>query len=497
MAGHKRSRTGCWTCREAGYKCDEQKPTCGRCNRLKKECKGYGVKLKWKVATTSTPAPRKRHAKRSKSIGAMSIESPVSATSPLSVASAVSAPMYGNNLSMQDCFELVISPAAKPSLFPDLSYTNQRLLHYWLEHLAPLISAAPKDRGASSFQVHLASMTFMRGALQSTVLSIAAIHSGLTSGDTTMRFEAYKHQHDAIHLLQQAIQDPQEANADSTLATVMMMQISARLFGDEEEAHAANHLTGAKAMIARRNAHPSASSSSAEFLNSLFAYHDILSSVSRGSSPLAVHDAGFTAVEGSMKMKSIAKILQVVARISRFHEAAKAERLHSHSSDLQGDNFNLGAHLQQVLLSLTFDENMVKDTETKDINLTAEAYRHAAFIYLYRVWLDMGSPNPTTLKHVQECLAFIEQVPVDSPLTSSHVWPLFTAGCEAMSTPQRQFVRERFQAMYESRRFPSLKRVLRDIEDVWNVKDAEQMGGLKVDCIQVILRRRGREVDLA
>lgn len=323
---------------------------------------------------------------------------------------------------------------------------------------------------------------------------MAATHLGLVSGDTTLRFEAYKHQHEAIHLLQEAIQDPHQADADPTLATVMMMQISARLFNNEEEAHAANHLFGAKAMIARRRVQSNNSiSSSAKFLNSLYAYHDILSSVSRGSSPLDAHGAEFTAIEGSAEMSSIAKILQVVARISYYHEAAKAERLFSQTSDLQGDNFNMGAQLQQTLSNLIFDP----DTTTPDISFTAEAYRHAAFIYLYRVWLDMGSPNPTTLKHVQECLAYIEKVPVDSPLASSHVWPLFTAGCEAMNATQRHFVRKRFQAMYESRKFPSLNRVLRDIEDVWAVKDAEQMGGLKVDCIQVILRRRGREVDLA
>jgi hypothetical protein len=382
-----------------------------------------------------------------------------------------------------------------PSVYPDLSHTSQRLLHYWLQQLAPLISAAPKDGGTSSFQIHLASMTSTRGALQSTVLSMAATHCGLVSGDTTLRFEAYKHQDEAIHLLQEAIQDPNQADTDSTLATVMMMQISARLFGDEEEAHAANHLTGAKAMITRRRTRfGNSPSSSAEFLNSLYAYHDILSSVSRGSSPLDIHDAEFTAIEGSAKMKGIATVLQIVARISKFQEAAKAERLLSHTSDLQGDNFSLGAQLEQRLLNLTLN---VDTSGTSDINFTTEAYRHAAFIYLYRVWLDVGSPNPTTLKHVQECLAYIEHVPVDSPLASSHVWPLFTAGCEAMSATQRHFVRERFGAMYASRKFPSLKRVLRDIEDVWAVKDAEQMGGLKVDCIQVILRRRGREVDLA
>lgn len=496
MAGHTRTRTGCWTCREAGYKCDEKKPNCGRCVRLKKECKGYGVKLRWKVET-STSAPRQRHAKRSKSVDKFA-GSPGSMTSPMSTFSIASAPAHWGDATSKGYFDVVSSPTASLSVHPDLSRTDQRLLQYWLGQLSSLISLSPRNGGPSSFQIHLASMTSTCGALQSTVLSMAATHLGLATGDKTLRFEAYKHQRDAIIMLQQLIQDPYQADEDPTLATVMMMQVSARLFGDEEEAHAANHLTGAKAMIARRRTRMgSQKSPNEQFLASLFAYHDILSSVSRGSSPLDIHDVDFDAIEGSPSMKGIAMVLQVVARVSQFQQKAKAERLLSNQSDLQGDNFLLGAQLQQSLNDLVFDIPM-NDSEARNISLTAEAYRQAAFIYLYRVWFDMGAPNPTTVKHVKECIACIEQVPVDSPLASSHTWPLFTAGCETSDATQRQFVQDRFLAMYNSRQFPSLKRVLRDVEDVWAAKDAEQvMGGMKLDCIQVILQRRGREVDLA
>lgn len=384
------------------------------------------------------------------------------------------------------------------STHPNLSQMDQQLLQYWLGQLSSLISLAPRNDGLSPFQLHLTSMTNTGGALQSTVLSMAATHLGLVTGNSVLRFEAYKHQRDAIHMLQQLIQDPYQADGDYTLATVMMMQVSARLFGDEDEAHAANHLTGAKAMIARRRSRLGGHISPSErFLNSLFAYHDILSSVSRGAPPLETHDSEFEAVEGAPSLSSVATVLQVVARISEYHEKAKAERRLSNQSTLQGGNFLLGMQLQHNLLGLSFDLQMTSN-ENQNVHLTAEAYRQAALIYLYRVWLDIGAPNPTTVQHVGQCLACIEKVPVDSALASSHTWPLFTAGCETFDVSQRRFVRERFLAMYESRKFPSLKRVLRDVEDVWAVKDAEQgMNGMKLDCIQVILRRRGREVDLA
>jgi hypothetical protein len=337
-------------------------------------------------------------------------------------------------------------------------------------------------------------------ALRSTVLSMAANHLALSSNDPSLRVQAYRHQQDAIHELQDIIQDPDQSATEPALATVLMMQVSARLFGDDDDASVANHLAGAKAMIMRRGSGKTwPDSSSTRFLLSLFAYHDILSSVSRGSRPLADHENIFTAVEGEPEMENIAKVLLAVARISQLQHMIKGRRKNLADAALSEEENAMGRDIQQSLLALELPIGL---GEVTDITCTAEAYRHAAFIYLYRTWLDIGAPNPISMDHVQRCLLYIQQVDVTSPLTSAHIWPLFTAGCEAIDITQRQFVRGRFEEMYTSKRFPSLRRVMRDIEDVWGAKDMEEQtkgqdGMAKVDCIQVILKRRGREVDLA
>lgn len=390
-------------------------------------------------------------------------------------------------------------------LVPDLSAGDKRLMHYWTEQLSSLISITPRTRQPSPFQLHLTAMTYNPGALRSTILSMAAKHLALVSGDASLRHCAYRHQRDAIRLLQQLIQAPVEAAAEPTLATVLMMQVSTRLFGeDDAEPLVANHLIGAKAMVVQRRGGLAAwsTSSSARFLLSIFAYHDILSSVSRGSRPFLDHGAEFDAIEGVTSMQSIAKVLHVVARISEL-QVAKTERGLVNDPAFIRRHQILGAWHEKALLDLDLSNLSIDGkVESTDVRFTAEAYRHAAFIYLYRVWLDFGAPHPTTLGHVEQCITCIEKVDVGSPLVSSHIWPLFTAGCEAVSVEQRQFVRDRFTAMFRSRKFPVMKRIIQDIEDVWACKDLEQIVGgqdgmAKVDCIQVILRQRGREVDLA
>jgi hypothetical protein len=348
-------------------------------------------------------------------------------------------------------------------------------------------------------------MAYESPALKSTILSMAANHLASSSNDTSLHIQGYRHQRDAIRELQKMIQDPMKMDAEPALATVMMMQVSARLFGDDDdETHVANHLTGAKAMITAHGGSGWLASPSARFLMSLFAYHDILSSVSRGSQPLLDHRTDFVAIEGEQELEGIAKVLLVVAQISQLQHAIKTRRAQSPTGPaLSEEEDTTGQNIQQTLLVMDFVACKREDAqEHTDISSTAEAYRHAAFIYLYRTWLDIGAPNPISMDHINKCLSQLQQVNAHSPLTSSHMWPLFTAGCEAIDSTQRQFVRDRFEELYAVKGFPSLKRVMRDIEHVWVAKDMEQQmkgqdGMAKVDCIQVILRRRGREVDLA
>ncbi|KAI0586500.1 Fungal Zn binuclear cluster domain containing protein [Pyrenophora tritici-repentis] len=331
-------------------------------------------------------------------------------------------------------------------------------------------------------------MAYESSALRSTILSMAVNHLATSSNDSSLYQQGYRHQHNAIRDLQRMIQDPEDMNLEPALATVMMMQVSSRLFDDDDEAHVANHLTGAKAMIARRGGSGAAAiggetwltSSSARFLTSLFAYHDILSSVSRSSQPLLDHTTDFfPAIEGEQNLKSIADVLLVVARISHLQHVIKMRRAASPSSPpLTEEENTVGGCIQQALLSMDFTitvSNQQEDELAKsDIVATAEAYRHAAFIYLYRTWLDIGAPNPISMEHISQCLLHLQRVDVSSPLTAAHMWPLFTAGCEAVGESQRAFVRSRFEKLWLAKRFPSLRRVARDVEIVWEAKDRER-----------------------
>ncbi|KAH8433336.1 Zn(II)2Cys6 transcription factor [Aspergillus melleus] len=460
-----RTRTGCWTCREAGYKCDEQKPFCGRCMRLKIRCQGYGIRCRWRSVrpqgSTSQHRPVAVDYSRSPSLGSRSACLPI------------------NPLSSRD----------------------SRLLHYWTANLSGLLSASGAPSENNPFVVHLGAMLLEPGSLQSVVLSMSASHLACLTNDSSLQVVANRHQQTALNRLRTLVGDPIQSRSQATLAAVLMMLVSTRLFADEEDTThcVANHLQGASAMITQCfNGHARAPLTSTErFLLSVFCYHDILSSVSRGASPLWESTSEFSAVEDIAHTRRITAVLHLVARISQLQQLKIAD------ANLPGCSFHVTAAAIEISLQglgpLSSGDSRDSSWE-REIESTVQAYRHAAFIYLYRVWFDVGAPSPTTLEHVEQCLSALEEVPDTSPLASAHGWPLFTAGCESILPSQRDLVRARFDQMYATRRFPSLRRIKGDMEEVWTRKDAEQrVAGLdgmsKVDCIQVILHRRGREVN--
>ncbi|KAI5865215.1 fungal-specific transcription factor domain-containing protein [Durotheca rogersii] len=461
MPPFSRTRTGCFTCREDGYKCDEQKPFCGRCIRLHKVCKGYGVRLKWQTPQ----GPTKSKASRARRQGAPCLNSnhpnkKVVATAPSSIGFESAKPM------------IVIRPDPSCIVPSDVNPVTRYLLNHWSATLATMVSMTPTPR--NPFLVHLTPMMAHSVALRFVLCSIAACHLAILKPDDSLHTLATRYQLSAVSSLRQSIMTD---TPELSLAAILMLQVSDRLFTMDS---GVDHLSGAKAIISRSGARVW-KSPSASFLLGLYSYHDILTSVSRDASPVFEFDGRFP-IEGMESMMELTSILQIVGRISRMRDRDREEL------DAQG---------HAIEFTLNALDNF---EETKgDAGHTVQAYKHAAFIYLHRVWHNQGAPHPSTLKQARTCLGHLGLVPVNSSLVSAQVWPLWTAGCESIDDDQRQFVRDRIDAMYEARHLPSLRRIKQDIEEVWRIKDERRnlIGVDNVDCIKAILQNRQREADIA
>lgn len=471
-AKRTRSRTGCWTCREAGYKCDETKPECGRCTRLRIHCQGYGLRLRWRSENSTARDTCRRSTERH---------------------------LY----SPQSSPELWLS--LRPS---DMTLEQYRLLHHWTAHISPLLCITPVNQ-TNPFQMYLTPMSLCdsSSSVRYAVLSIAASHLAVSESNpdsSPLAIAAQNYRINAIASLRETLAQDLTiaARSDATLASILLLEMSKQF--DSSGYSDVNHLIGAKEMIVARGGPQSMTTPCARFLLSQILYHDMLSTVSRGTEPLICQcwpsNEGDTCTSPmSLDLESSKgyhpAILQALARVSELKARKEAAAL-SYDDNDDNDENNRNATLADLMFAGQQVENELTSmnfaaSPSDHQRHTTEAHRSAALIYLYRVIYDIGAPHELTLSQVRRCIGSMASVPISSPLISAHVWPLFTAGCEATEPEDREFVKQRLMNMYRLRRIQSLRKVCELMEQVWLSKDykhsmegAEEMS--RVGCIEVV-----------
>ncbi|KAH7127952.1 fungal-specific transcription factor domain-containing protein [Dactylonectria estremocensis] len=429
MKRSQRSRSGCWTCREDGYKCDEQKPFCGRCIRLSKTCQGYGIRLKWQKLRAPDSKATVRH------LDSFRIQN----TSPLTRISTV-------------------------------KFGDERLVHHWQTVLAGIvsISAGPHN----PFLSHLTPLLDNSISLRSVITSMAANHLAIAQPDSNLLAVANQHRLRAINHLRESLYD---APAEISLATVMLLQMSERIFVTDTKV---DHLEGARALIRHQGGQTAWSSSTGKFLLGLCWYHDVLSSVSKSQPPvLGLHDI---LVEGSKDLSKLSAVLRVVGEISQLRSA---------NCRLDDEE---ALDVFEKLISL--EEKGTLDDDSRNV----EAHRQAAFIYFYRSTTGLKDIETFLLLHANFCLQHLAKIPSSSALISSHIWPLWTAGCETVDRELREFVLGRLDEMYKARRLTYLQRVKQDVLGVWFMKDLRRNSSGKddIDCVNAIRSTHHREADI-
>ncbi|KAL5357092.1 fungal-specific transcription factor domain-containing protein [Aspergillus floccosus] len=423
-----RSRTGCWTCREDGYKCDEEKPSCGRCVRLKKTCKGYGIRLRWREATSSNYR-----------VSAQTKKKPSS--------------------------QLEYRPYI--TRIPDVRLGDEKLLHHWRTAFAQLISISVSTH--NPFLVHLNPLLEHSGALRSVITSMAANHLAQIQPESNWAVVAIQHRIRAVAYLQKNIAT---SHPETSLATVILLQLADRLFMEDS---GVNHLQGAKAIILHRGGQGAWSSSRGKFLLALCWYHDVLSSVSKSQAPLLGLEN--VLVEGLFDSVKLRTILALVGQISSLRS---------------GEGKNNAVEEQRILSALI----ALEETEpADDTSRNSEVFRQSALIYFYRT--TKASDYYPSL-HSRLCLQHLSLIPPSSPFASSHIWPLWTAGCEVTDEKLRGFVLHRLDEMYQARHLTYLQRLKHDVLDVWHMKDLRrgESGKDDIDCVNAILNVRHRDVDI-
>ncbi|KAI0517430.1 fungal-specific transcription factor domain-containing protein [Xylaria bambusicola] len=438
-----RTKTGCWTCRDDGHKCEEQKPFCGRCVRLGKHCE-YGVRPIWKA-----PMTPEQIAQDSKEL---------SQTRRQKYASKALARRQSQRHPASS-----VSPRAMSSGIP---LQEAYLLHHWKTNLASLITLAPSAQ--NPFNAYITPMIPDSLSLRSSICSMAAFHLSVLKDDPSLLTIATQHQIKAISLFRQIVDTGDVARPSVSLAINMILHITDRLFSPSP---GAIHLGGAKGIVER--AGPNFwDSDASRFLLGCCSYHDSMVSAFDRTPPVMSLGPDAPYREQMKPIRALRVLWETVGRISSMSRLG-GYLLYGKGEDIECTLWAIDR--------LTICE--------EDEGHTIHAYTEAAFIYLYQVWHELPSPHPTNTIRAKTCLRHLCQVDVSSPLVAAQPWPLWIAACETTDSELRDLVRKRVKAMYEYRHLPSLRRLEQDIETAWKITDKDKLLLNQVDCFQTTTPR--------
>lgn len=112
----------------------------------------------------------------------------------------------------------------------------------------------------------------------------------------------------------------------------------------------------------------------------------------------------------------------------------------------------------------------------------AMAYRHSAFVYLYRTIYEYQPSHKLVQEHAHKALRHcVETVSHKGPM-GALLWPLFVAACEARSDEDQALARKAFAEIEMRQGMTNIEQAWRVVAEVWARSKVENIGG--VDGLQ-------------
>lgn len=278
-----RSRQGCWTCRGAKVKCDEQRPQCQRCTRLQRvcdyvprprkkhqrrqpqtqaaqQCSGHGGLLPTRhvpgrVTGPAGEVPVEPAAASTVSTGPPELTEPNESTDELA-GLTLPAPLTGTPEGLTPA---TFSTSQSPDYCLPLSDNDVAALHMFQTVVAPAVDTKDLQHSVPAIVWHFAQesamVLHMVCALggQELCYHRTADSPAFATHGTQALAEAVEHYSSSLRLLADAIAGLTALSSlDTILATLWLMILYEQKFGDGHGAGLVAHLKGAASVLQSR-----------------------------------------------------------------------------------------------------------------------------------------------------------------------------------------------------------------------------------------------------
>lgn len=424
--------------------------------------------------------------------------------SPISVAY-----FQGNCLDYMNTPSLVASPLAEfnSPAFIELADTKNRrvLINYFCTVLSHLIVF--KDDAKNPFRRLLLPLSYLSSPVKNAIFALSSAHlecRGVVNEEKSLDFH-----NRALQGLFQLLSQKDQSNVEETLGTILLLVYYEALVRQERSNLVNGHLKGA---IALMKSIPSVSTPTSVFLERAFHFYDVITALSLGTAPNistlpivianlsspSLHNAQsgspLSAVDTLLGL--FADLWPVIHRLSSLlplKTSLEAAILSGQTSKIIVLSTELDIAAKSIELSLTqwrpsqsspvgigsdAQENCADKMRFQAILNNAEAYRHSAFVYLYRVIHTHPRSHPSvqdnthvSLVACSNAVRYARQCH-DGPM-SALLWPLFVAACEATTEEDRVLATDAFCGIEKRQCMNNIRRAWEVVQEVWRKVDLQ------------------------
>lgn len=453
----QRLRTGCWTCRKRGYKCDEAKPACRNCTRMKLDCEGYGIRLKW---------PGERRQRSPKNNNSPSCSSPSEHTfySPPAL-SPESAPIQVVRLPKdQECAELVPGVASsyqhifkiqsegddESDLFNDGFTLSTPSPNTWGSYESASPPASPPSTSVSALLNHFSTVVaedlspmdafsvniyreimipFSSKSVQHAMCGLAAAHMAVSMPEYAPLAAEYKLE--AIRSLYEKLQvDSYDHDA---LSTSLLLATQEALEGNFVSWK--SHVTGAVRGVIDGPL-TSSTEPGVRAMVDLLQYHDIMSSMFSTEGPLLANQYMDCLLFQGMDEMSLGRTAISLFRIAGAISALAAR------GDVNDDTLMAQQLDIQLILGVW---SISPNNLTPEMYDAAHIIKYAVQIYYYLKLSPKTTDNEQLTAAISQALYHLGRIPTSSGVNSILTWPLFQIATASKDASLRQLMINRLE----------------------------------------------------
>lgn len=422
------------------------------------------------------------------------------------------------------------SPVASPLLefcspvFQE--FTERRNRRALVDHFCNVLShlIVFKEDTGNPFRQLVLPLSHASSPVMNAIFALSSAHleyRGIENEEKSLDFH-----NRALQGLAQLIEQNQHANREEVLGAIMLLVYYEVLVQRGNSNIVNGHLKGAMTIM---RSGPQIATPTTLFLERAFRFYDVIAALSMGTSPNTntqptsapfpvppssngnIPDSPLNAVDTLLGFSTdLWPIIHRLSHLLSFKtqlEAAVAAGRTNEATVLRTELENSSIAIELALTnwqpalssmppSLESDENKAisdlqhEDTRIQSILNNAEAYRHSAFVYLYRTIRTLPRSHNLVQKHVRLSLQACSNVVnlaekcQDGPM-SALLWPLFVATCEAINEEERQLAMEGFGGIERRQGMTNITRAWEVVREVWRRVDELEDGEGEVDWRQI------------